>query len=234
MCPNGHTLCLPCKSRVNNWCPTCRNELGNIRCLALEKVAASLEFPCEYQKYGCRGIFPYYCKVKHESKCRFRPYKCPYAGHECTVSGSVPFLVAHLRDKHKADMHCGSVFSHEYVKSNPNLAENATWKLTVLHCFGQYFCLHFEEFELGLAPVYIAFLCFMGDDNEAKNFSYSLEVGANGRKMIWQGVPRSIVDSHTEVRDSHDGLIIQRNMALLFSGGDKLNLRISGCIWEEK
>ncbi|KAH9299601.1 hypothetical protein KI387_031283, partial [Taxus chinensis] len=36
-CPNGHTLCFPCKSRVNNRCPICRNELGNIRCLALEK-----------------------------------------------------------------------------------------------------------------------------------------------------------------------------------------------------
>ena len=58
--------------------------------------------------------------------------------------------------------------------------------------FGQYFCLHFEAFQLGMAPVYMAFLRFMGDDNEAKNFIYSLEVGANGRKTIWQGVPRHL------------------------------------------
>nr|GEZ47058.1 E3 ubiquitin-protein ligase DIS1-like isoform X2 [Tanacetum cinerariifolium] len=44
-CSNGHTLCSGCKPRVHNRCPTCRHELGNIRCLALEKVAASLELP---------------------------------------------------------------------------------------------------------------------------------------------------------------------------------------------
>lgn len=235
-CPNGHTLCSGCKSRVHNRCPTCRYELGNIRCLALEKVAASLELPCKYQSYGCQEIFPYYSKLKHEAQCTFRPYNCPYAGSECTVTGDIPFLVAHLRDDHKVDMHSGSTFNHRYVKSNPHEVENATWMLTVFNCFGQFFCLHFEAFQLGMAPVYIAFLRFMGDDNEAKSFSYSLEVGANGRKLLWQGVPRSIRDSHRKVRDSHDGLIIHRNMALFFSGGDRkeLKLRVTGRIWKEQ
>ncbi|KAK8451792.1 hypothetical protein SEVIR_5G005300v4 [Setaria viridis] len=169
-CQNGHTLCSTCKARVHNRCPTCRQELGDIRCLALEKVAESLELPCRY------------------------------------------------------------------VKSNPREVENATWMLTVFHCFGQYFCLHFEAFQLGMAPVYMAFLRFMGDENDAKNYSYSLEVGANGRKMVWEGTPRSVRDSHRKVRDSHDGLIIQRNMALFFSGGDRkeLKLRITGRIWKEQ
>lgn len=108
--------------------------------------------------------------------------------------------------------------------------------LQVFHCFGQYFCLHFEAFQLGMAPVYMAFLRFMGDENDARNYSYSLEVGANGRKMIWEGTPRSIRDSHRKVRDSHDGLIIQRNMALFFSGGERkeLKLRVTGRIWKEQ
>ncbi|EXB62653.1 E3 ubiquitin-protein ligase SINAT5 [Morus notabilis] len=257
-CSNGHTLCSGCKPRVHNRCPTCRYELGNIRCLALEKVAASLELPCKYQSYGCLGIYPYYSKLKHESQCVYRPYNCPYAGSECTVMGDIPYLVTHLKDDHKVDMHSGSTFNHRYVKSNPQEVENATWMLThssgrstlhaditspnldaedlVFSCFGQYFCLHFEAFQLGMAPVYIAFLRFMGDDNEAKNYSYSLEVGGNGRKMIWQGVPRSIRDSHRKVRDSFDGLIIQRNMALFFSGGDRkeLKLRVTGRIWKEQ
>ncbi|XWS30759.1 hypothetical protein CRYUN_Cryun23aG0016600 [Craigia yunnanensis] len=37
-CSNGHTMCSGCKPRVHNRCPTCRPELGNIRCLALEKI----------------------------------------------------------------------------------------------------------------------------------------------------------------------------------------------------
>lgn len=235
-CSNGHTLCSGCKPRVHNRCPTCRHELGNIRCLALEKVAASLELPCKYQSFGCLGIYPYYCKLKHESLCVYRPYNCPYAGSECTIVGDVPYLVTHLKDDHKVDMHNGSTFNHRYVKSNPHEVENATWMLTVFSCFGQYFCLHFEAFQLGMAPVYIAFLRFMGDDSEAKNYSYTLEVGANGRKMVWQGVPRSIRDSHRKVRDSYDGLVIQRNIALFFSGGDRkeLKLRVTGRILKER
>lgn len=108
--------------------------------------------------------------------------------------------------------------------------------MQVFNCFGRQFCLHFEAFQLGMAPVYMAFLRFMGDDNDAKKFSYSLEVGANGRKLMWQGIPRSIRDSHRKVRDSQDGLIIQRNLALYFSGGDRqeLKLRVTGRIWKEE
>ncbi|KAK4384845.1 E3 ubiquitin-protein ligase SINAT3 [Sesamum angolense] len=214
----------------------CRQELGDIRCLALEKVAESLELPCKYYSLGCPEIFPYYSKLKHEALCNFRPYNCPYAGSECVVTGDIPYLVTHLRDDHKVDMHTGCTFNHRYVKSNPREVENATWMLTVFHCFGQYFCLHFEAFQLGMAPVYMAFLRFMGDEIEARNYSYSLEVGANGRKLIWEGTPRSIRDSHRKVRDSHDGLIIQRNMALFFSGGDRkeLKLRVTGRIWKEQ
>ena len=142
-CSNGHTLCSGCKPRVHNRCPTCRHELGNIRCLALEKVAASLELPCKYQSYGCMGIYPYYSKLKHESQCIFRPYNCPYAGSECTVMGDIPYLVAHLKDDHKVDMHNGSTFNHRYVKQNPHEVENATWMLTVLLRF---LCLNFLLF----------------------------------------------------------------------------------------
>ncbi|KAL5552286.1 hypothetical protein UlMin_002462 [Ulmus minor] len=234
-CLNGHTLCSTCKPRAKNKCPTCEQELGDIRCLALEKVAESLQLPCKYCSMGCTEFFPYYSKLEHEkSRCRFRPYNCPYAGSECHVAGTIPFLVDHLRNDHKVDMHTDCTFNHRYVKSNVNEVENATWMLTVFCCFGRYFCLHFEAFLLGKAPVYVAFLRFMGDENEAKNFSYSLEVGANGRKLTWEGVPRSIRDTHQKVRDGYDdGLIIHRNMALLFSGGDRkeLKLRVAGRIW---
>ncbi|KAK8686529.1 hypothetical protein V6N13_125553 [Hibiscus sabdariffa] len=192
-CHNGHTLCSTCKTRVHNRCPTCRQELGDIRCLALEKVAESLELPCKYYNLGCPEVFPYYGKLKHETICNYRPYNCPYAGSECSVVGDIPFLVSHLRDDHKVDMHTGCTFNHRYVKSNPREVENATWMLTVFHCFGQYFCLHFEVFQLGTAPVYMAFLRFIGDEIEARNYGYSLEVGGNGRKLIWEGTHEASV-----------------------------------------
>jgi len=87
-----------------------------------------------------------------------------------------------------------------------------------------------------MAPVYMAFLRFMGEEYEARKFSYSLEVGGNGRKLTWVGKPRSIRDGHRKVRDSQDGLIIQRSLALYFSGGDRqeLKLRVAGNIWKEE
>ena len=75
----------------------------------------------------------------------------------------------------------------------------------------------------------------MGDEKEAKKYGYSLKAGGGGRKMMWQGVPRSIRDGHRRVRDSHDGLLVHRNMAVFFSGGDRkeLKLRVTGRIWKE-
>ncbi|XBI02490.1 hypothetical protein VPH35_131024 [Triticum aestivum] len=78
-CSNGQTICSECKPRVHNGRPTCRSELGNIRCLALEKVGASLDFMSKFQNFGCLGMYPYYCKLKHESECQYRPYTGPYA-----------------------------------------------------------------------------------------------------------------------------------------------------------
>ena len=107
-------------------------------------MAESLELPCKYYSLGCPEIFPYYSKLKHETVCNFRPYSCPYAGSECSVVGDIPFLVAHLRDDHKVDMHTGCTFNHRYVKSNPREVENATWMLTVSvsHLFVLFF-FHF-------------------------------------------------------------------------------------------
>lgn len=128
---------------MHNRCPTCHYDLGNIRCLALERVAESLEIPCRYQNLGCPDIFPYYSKLKHEQNCRFRPYNCPYAGSECSVVGDIPTLVNHLKDDHRVDMHVGSSFNHRYVKSNPHEVENATWMLTVSHLI---YCTFYDPF----------------------------------------------------------------------------------------
>ena len=45
--------------------------------------------------------------------------------------GDISYLVTHLKDDHKVDMHSGSTFNHRYVKANPHEVENATWMLTV-------------------------------------------------------------------------------------------------------
>ncbi|KAJ8649069.1 hypothetical protein MRB53_002092 [Persea americana] len=53
----------------------------------------------------------------------------------------------------------------------------------LFNCFGHYFCLHFEAFQMGTGPVYMAFLGFMGEEFEAKKFAYCVEVAGDGRKL---------------------------------------------------
>ena len=135
-----------------------------------------------------------------------------------------------------SELLCNLGHQHNILRLNVNPdVLHSFFCIQVFNCYGKQFCLHFEAFQIGMAPVYMAFLRFMGEDSEARKYSYALEVGAYGRKLTWQGVPRSIRDSHKKVRDSQDGLIIPRALALFFSGGDgqELKLRVTGRIWKE-
>ncbi|KAK9067280.1 hypothetical protein SSX86_014606 [Deinandra increscens subsp. villosa] len=53
-----------------------------------------------------------------------------------------------------------------------------------------------------MASLYVLFLRLMGDEADAHNYSYNLDVGASGRKLTWEGTPRRIGDSYrlTEVQ----------------------------------
>ena len=52
-CHAGHLVCSNCRPKLT-CCPTCRGQLGgNIRNLAMEKVASTVLFPCKYSSGGC-------------------------------------------------------------------------------------------------------------------------------------------------------------------------------------
>ncbi|XP_047328358.1 putative E3 ubiquitin-protein ligase SINAT1 [Impatiens glandulifera] len=233
-CPNGHTICLQCKTLVRNQCPFCRFELGDIRCAALEKLAEMLELPCKNQFMGCEEVFSYEERLKHEESCKFKPFDCP-CDFDCNVKGDVKFLITHIKNDHRVEFKNSPIINHRFANATPHQIQNATWKLTILSCFGHQFVLHFEAFYIGTAPVYMAFLRFMGEEEDAKKFGYTLEIGMRGRSLTWQGVPRSIRESHWMVRDSLDGLLIHRNMGTFFSLGDgrELQLIVTGRIWKE-
>ncbi|AEE75391.1 unnamed protein product [Arabidopsis thaliana] len=181
----------------------------------------------------------YECPNDHIENPKKKPYNCPHSGAKCDVTGDIQRLLLHLRNDHNVEMSDGRSFSHRYVHHDPKHLHHATWMLTLLDCCGRKFCLYFEAFHLRKTPMYMAFMQFMGDEEEAMSFSYSLQVGGNGRKLTWQGVPRSIRDSHKTVRDSQDGLIITRKLALFFSTDNnttdkELKLKVSGRVWREQ
>ncbi|KAK9682520.1 hypothetical protein RND81_10G079600 [Saponaria officinalis] len=172
-------------------------------------------------------------KTIDPAQCVFNPNlpnKCLFAGSNCTFMGDIPNLVAHLIDDHRVDSCDGTTLNGRFVELKLKEVENAANMLMLYSCFGQHFCLQIEPLKLGKAPSYIAFLRFMGDDNEAKTFNYSLELRGNERTIVWEGVPRSI---HRKARDNFDGLIIERNMARFLSGGDRKESKLRVRIWKE-
>ena len=45
---------------------------GNIRNLAMEKVAVTVSFPCKYSSSGCQVTLIHTEKTEHEETCEFR------------------------------------------------------------------------------------------------------------------------------------------------------------------
>ena len=74
-CHAGHLVCSNCRPKLT-CCPTCRGQLGgNIRNLAMEKVASTVMFPCRYQSSGCGLSLLHTEKTDHEETCEFRYWK---------------------------------------------------------------------------------------------------------------------------------------------------------------
>ncbi|KAK1264489.1 E3 ubiquitin-protein ligase SINAT3 [Acorus gramineus] len=71
----------------------------------------------------------------------------------------------------------------------------------------------------------MAFLRFMGGmKTRPRTSPTALKSAATSRKMVWQGVPMSICDSHSKMCDSYDGLIIRQ----------ELKLQVTGRVWKEQ
>ncbi|GAB2288885.1 hypothetical protein Dimus_023192 [Dionaea muscipula] len=55
-CVDGHIACSSCCGKLENKCPSCRKEIGRIRCRAIEKVIDSVKINCCYADYGCKAL----------------------------------------------------------------------------------------------------------------------------------------------------------------------------------
>ena len=75
-CHAGHLVCSNCRPKLT-CCPTCRGQLGgNIRNLAMEKVASTVMFPCKYSSGGCGAQLLHTDKVsvKTQDTCNNSPF----------------------------------------------------------------------------------------------------------------------------------------------------------------
>jgi len=71
MCENGHTICDSCGSQVSK-CQSCGGTLTKARNFTLERIAATVIYPCKNKESGCKETFTVNHKNSHQSECFFR------------------------------------------------------------------------------------------------------------------------------------------------------------------
>ena len=165
-CQSVHIVCAQCRTKVTN-CSSCRGGLDNIRNLAMEKLAASVLFPCKYSSNGCPDTLQHTSKGDHEVACEYRPYGCPCPGVSCKWAGQLDQVMQHLTVQHRSI----TTLQGEYIvflATNINLPGAVDWVM-MQSCFGQNSILVLEKQERIIEKV--------------RENNYVKEKGANIRRI---------------------------------------------------
>ncbi|KAK8776205.1 hypothetical protein V5799_030451 [Amblyomma americanum] len=208
-CPNGHLLCSSCREKVDD-CPTCREPMGNIRNLKLEKLAEKMSFWCKYKDSGCPLKLPLADHAWHYDVCEFRPVPCPYPGRACEWHGPHCQILQHLENSHeRVSTYRGEhmLFRARSAGSSPS----AHW-VRVQQCFDHDFMLVVRK-----APtedggrLFSAVVQLIGSAAAAENFAYHLE-GPDGARTAWEATPLSIHDNADVAIENGDCLQFRFNI----------------------
>lgn len=224
-CQSGHIVCQTCRPKLQ-CCPTCRAPLGNIRNLAMEKVASTVLFPCKYASGGCTLTLLHTDKTDHEDVCECRPYCCPCPGASCKWQGSLDAVMPHLLTQHKSI----TTLQGEdivFLATDINLPGAVDWVM-MQSCFGQSFMLVLEKQEKydGHQQFY-AIVQLIGTRKAAENFAYRLELNGHKRRLTWEATPRSIHDGVQSAILNSDCLVFDTNIARLFADSGNLGINVT-------
>jgi len=228
-CPSGHLVCSNCRPKLS-CCPTCRGPLGNIRNLAMEKVASTVLFPCKFSTSGCQFTMLHTDKGDHEEHCEYRPYSCPCPGASCKWQGPLEQVMPHLLNLHRSI----TTLQGEdivFLATDINLPGAVDWVM-MQSCFGHHFMLVLEKQEKydGLQQ-FFAIVQLIGTRKQAENFAYRLELSGHRRRLTWEATPRSIHEGVSSAILNSDCLVFDTSIAQLFADNGNLgiNVTISMC-----
>ncbi|XP_074659820.1 E3 ubiquitin-protein ligase SIAH1-like isoform X2 [Tubulanus polymorphus] len=220
-CQSGHIVCSSCRPKLSS-CPTCRGPLGNIRNLAMEKVASTVMFPCKYVSTGCPVTLLHTEKGDHEEGCEF---SCPCPGASCKWHGSLEQVMPHLMHSHKSI----TTLQGEdivFLATDINLPGAVDWVM-MQSCFGHHFMLVLEKQEKFEAQMFYAIVQLIGTRKQAENFAYRLELNGHRRRLTWEATPRSIHDGVQVAIANSDCLVFDTNIAQLFADNGNLGINVT-------
>ena len=139
LCSNGHNICSRCRRRVE-WCPTCRAEFSETRCLAPENIVRRKKYPCANRQRRCLDLLFIEQIAEHHAVCVYGKIKCPFLlNWNCSWKG----FKSHLKEHAKA-AHPGCFFEESTLRSS------MFWDsiLTVSSPFGELF-VHYKRIQDG-------------------------------------------------------------------------------------
>ncbi|CAL8072165.1 unnamed protein product [Orchesella dallaii] len=224
-CAAGHLVCSACRPKLNNCCAQCRGPLGNIRNLAMEKVAGTVHFPCRYAQNGCGALLLHTEKADHEDACDCRPYFCPCPGTNCKWQGSLEQVMPHLLVNHKSI----TTLQGEdivFLATDINLPGAVDWVM-MQSCFGHHFMLVLEKQEKNGEEKFFAIVQLIGSRKQTLQFAYRLELNGNRRRLIWEATPISIHDGVSSAILNSDCLFFDTSTAKLFSENGNLGINVT-------
>ncbi|CAG5112382.1 Oidioi.mRNA.OKI2018_I69.chr2.g6602.t1.cds [Oikopleura dioica] len=224
-CSIGHLICGQCRPKLQT-CPTCRGQIPQIRNLAMEKVAATVYFPCKYKQNGCNQQMLHTEKPTHEDQCEFRPYVCPCPGASCKWSGNLDEVMEHLLVNHKSI----TTLQGEdivFLATDVNLPGAVDWVM-MQSCFNNHFMLVLEKQEKFDGHVqFFAVVQLIGTRKQAQQFAYRLELNGHRRRLTWEATPRSIHEGVSSAIQNSDCLVFDTAVAQMFSENGNLGINVT-------
>ncbi|XP_017778654.1 PREDICTED: E3 ubiquitin-protein ligase SIAH1-like [Nicrophorus vespilloides] len=224
-CQVGHLVCASCRPKLS-CCPTCRGNLGDIRNLAMEKVANNLMFPCKHKQTGCRMSLGLNEKAEHEEICEFRPYTCPCPGASCSWQGQLEKVMVHLKHAHQ-NITTLNGEDIVFLATEINLPGAVDWVM-MQSCFGHHFMLILEKQEKCDGHTqFFAIVQLIGSRKQAEHFAYRLELNGNRRRLTWEAMPRSSHEGVASAIMGSDCLVFDTSIAQLFADNNNLGINVT-------
>jgi E3 ubiquitin-protein ligase SIAH1 len=171
MCENGHNICGGCKDGLSE-CPSCRGNFLNVRNITLERIAATVVYPCKNVRNGCNETFTLDNKDSHLADCLFQSRECPFRklfGFECRWTGTLSDIPVHILAEHQSET--VEVPAHFRVELLDFVVGNRYRKVVIYMVELFYLTWKTEGDILGFGVLHF------GPKNETDNFKYGTKIG---------------------------------------------------------
>jgi E3 ubiquitin-protein ligase SIAH1 len=171
LCTNGHNICSKCRESVQ-YCPTCRAEFSEIRCLALENIIRTQKYPCANSERGCLELLPIEHIAKHQDVCVYGKIKCPlHSIKNCSWKGLKNDVKEHAKAGHP------KYFLEKSTFPDPHLSKSCG----IVSHFGEIFT-YYKHIRNGR---YYAAVQLIGTSSEASKYKCEFTLrAANGIEQI--------------------------------------------------